>query len=398
MKKKRLKRISVYVEDAPVHQDVMAHGMHRAGPPILRSVADYIDGIAIYQYGHRYERSEFDRELEPLCIELPRLPTLVCKAFRRLPAFDFGISDTLPSLALARSMPRSDVGILFTYVGADPGIMTRAAKLAARTGKRNVFYVVDDFLAPLRITGAREDRLQREWERASKALREAKHVFTITDGLGDHLRQSYGVATTTLTLAFEPGPKLTVSPKKQILYMGSINFLYTACLRNLFRTVDQARQTTGVDLTVRLMTVSSPSMVAEQLGDLPPFVISAPARDAEDLATEIAASLFTFLPYSFDKQEKPMVSTSFPSKALEYLAYARSIVVYGPEYGVATKLFRETNMPTIVTTPEELEETIASHLQFRPDHSEIYRRYLDQAHSLTAARRTLCKDLSLGAE
>ena len=398
MKKKNLKRISVYIEDAPVHQDVMAHGMHRAGPPILRSIINRIDGIAIYQIGHRYERSEFDRELEPLCIELPRLPTLLCKALRRFPAFDFGVSDTLPSLALARKISKLATDILFTYVGADPGIMTRATKLAARTSKLNVFYVVDDFLAPLRIAGAKQDVLQREWERACKALRGAKHVFTITDGLGAYLQQSYGISTTTLRLAFEPEPELTVSPKKQILYMGSINFLYAACLRDLFRTVDQVRQSSGVDLTVRLMTVSSDTMVSEQLGDLPPFVISAPARNAQDLATEIASSLFTFLPYSFDMQEKSMVSTSFPSKALEYLAYARSIVVYGPEYGVATKLFRETDLPSVVTSAGELEEAITTHLKVWPDHSVTYRTYLVRAHSLDAAHRTIIEDLSLEAD
>lgn len=398
MKRKKLKQISVYIEDAPVHQDVMSHGMHRAGPPILRSIVDHIDGIAIYQIAHRYERSEFDRDLEHLCIELPRLPTLLCKALRRFPAFDFGISDTLPSLVLACSMPKSADNFLFTYVGADPGIMTRAAKLAARTGKLNVFYIVDDFLAPLQIAGAKQDVLRREREKACKALRGAKHIFTITDELGAHLQQSYGISTTTLRLAFEPDPRFTISPQKQILYMGSINSLYAACLRDLFRIVDQVRQSRGVGLTVRLMTGSSDVMVAEQLGDLPPFVFSAPAKNAEDLAAEIASSLFTFLPYSFDMQEKSMVSTSFPSKTLEYLAYARSIVVYGPEYGVATKLFRETNMPSVVTSLEELEESITSHLETSPDHSVIYRTYLTQAHSLAAARRTLCEDLSLESD
>jgi hypothetical protein len=398
MKTKRLKQISVYIEDAPVHKDVMAHGMHRAGSPMLRSIVDYIDSIAIYQIRHRHERSEFDRELEHLCIEMPRLPTLLCKALRRFSAFDFGISDTLPSLALARSMSRASADILFTYVGADPGIMTRAAKLAARTGKLNVFYIVDDFLAPLQIAGASQDVVQRESKRACKALRGAKHIFTITDGLGTRLQQRYGISTTTLRLAFEPDPQLTIPPKKQILYMGSINFLYTACLHDLFRIVDQVRQSSGVDLTVRLMTDFSTEMVVDQLGDLPPFVTSARAKNAEDLAAEIASSLFSFLPYSFDTQEKSMVSTSFPSKALEYLAYARSIVVYGPEYGVATKLFRETNMPSVVTSPDELEKSITSHLGAWPDHSVIYRTYLTQAHSLAAARRTICRDLSLESD
>lgn len=394
-KRNRSKRISAYIEDAPVHQDVTAHGMHRAGSPILRSIVDHIDCIAIYQIGHRYKRSEFERELEPLCVELPRIPTLLCKALRRLSPLDIGIADILPSLALAPSVHKSTSDILLTFVGADPGVMTRAAKLAARTGKSNVFYVVDDFLAPLRIGGAKTDALQREWNRASKALRGAKHVFTITDGLGAHLQRDYKVSTTTLKLAFEPSLRPILPFKIQILYLGSINFLYANGLRDLFCAVDNIRQTSGINLTVRVVTVFSEAMVTEQLGKLPPFVIIAPAPTADDLAAEIASSLFAFLPYSFNIREKEMVSTSFPSKALEYLAYARSIVVYGPQYGVATKLFHKTNMPTVVTSPDELKEAIIFQLNVQPDHSAIYRQYLEQEHSLAAARKTLCEDLDL---
>ena len=90
-----------------------------------------------------------------------------------------------------------------------------------------------------------------------------------------------------------------------------------------------------------------------------------------------------------------MVSTSFPSKSLEYLAYARSIVVFGPDYGVATKVFREAGLPSVVSSPEELEGAINSHLQAWPEHSAVYRRYLVEAHSLAAARKTICDGLGL---
>jgi hypothetical protein len=395
MTQERVKRIFVYTEDAPVHPDVMAHGMHRASPSILRAIIGHIDGIAMYQIRHRYERHELDRELEPLCIGVSRPTTVLCKALRRYPALDFGISDTLPAHALARVVRNSPADILFSHVGADPGILTRAAKLASLAGKQNAFYVVDDFLAPMRIAGATGTALEREHERARKALFSAKHIFTITDGLGDHLRRSYGISSTTLPLPFEPGARDTFAPKNQILYAGSINFLYAAGLLDLFRAVDRVRQAAGVDLTVRLLTTSSAAEITKLLGKLPPFVVFGPARNGDDLISEIASSIFAFLPYSFDAREKSMVTTSFPSKALEYLAYARSILVYGPDYGVATKLFRETGMPSIATSAEELEQAAVLHLTSSPDHSVIYRKYLIEEHSLAASRKTICGALGL---
>jgi hypothetical protein len=390
---KMSKRILVYTEDAPVRLDVVAHGLHRAGPPILRSISDHIDGIAIYHIGRRFEGRDLDRELAPLCLSLPRLPTILCKVLRRLSALDFGISDALPPLLLAKRVRKSSADILFALVGADHGMLTRAARLAALTGKSYAFYVVDDFLAALRIAGTKEDNVRSAMEKARVALRGAKHVFTITDELGEHLRASYGVSPTTLRLAFEPQQKPMPPAKAQIIHVGGVNFLYAEGLRTLFRTVERVRSSSGVPLEVRLTVATSEAV--RQLGELPPFVVSAPVETSEGLAGEIASSLFAFLPYSFDQREKAMVSTSFPSKSLEYLAYARSIVVFGPDYGVATKVFREAGLPSVVSSPEELEGAINSHLQAWPEHSAVYRRYLVEAHSLAAARKTICDGLGL---
>jgi len=281
-------------------------------------------------------------------------------------------------------------------VGADPGILTRAARLADWSGKSCVFYVVDDFLSTMRIVGANEDTVQRVRERARTVLRAAKHVFAITEGLGEHLLENYGVSATTLPLAFELQPRPLLPAKNQIIYLGSINFLYAEGLRVLFDVVERVSQTRGVDLTVRLTV---PAELAErELGRLPSFVVSSPIETSDGLAREIASSLFAFLPYSFNAREKAMVTTSFPSKSMEYLAYARSIVVYGPEYGVATRVFRKMGLPSVVSTLRELEEAVHVHQTAWPEHSLLYRKYLAAAYSREAARKTLCDKLGLEAD
>jgi hypothetical protein len=387
------KPIFVYMEDTPVHRNVVARGLCRAAVPILRAVADKIDGIAIYPIGQWFQEGEFDQELVQLCIRLPRLSTILCKALRRYPAFDFGISDLLPPRQLAPIVKRSAAGVIFSFVGADPGTVMRTAQLASLAGKPYAMYVVDDFIAASRLAGAEESQVKQTIERVGVALRGAKHVFAITDGLGDQLRNCYGVATNTLPLGFEPEERPVFAAKNQVIYVGSINFLYAQGLRDLFQAVQRVRQMDGLDLTVRL-TVSQEA-AARELGKLPTFVISSPVETSEGLSREIASSLFAFLPYSFDSQEKAMVSTSFPSKSMEYLAYARSIVVYGPEYGVATKLFREMELPTVVSSISELEESLRAHILTLPDHAAIYRYYLGEAHSLPAIRNTLCENLEL---
>jgi hypothetical protein len=392
---KSSKRIFVYMEDTPVHRDVVAHGLCRAAPPILRSISQYIDGIAIYPTGQRFTESDLDRELAPLCYTVPGFATLISKGFRRFPALDFGISDWLPTQVLASVVKRSDADILFSFVGADYSALIRAGRLAGLTGKSCVFYLVDDFLAAMRISGAQPADMTKAAAMSQDILRRAKHVFTITDGLGEHFRESFGIAPTTLRIAFEPEPVPAPPRKKQIIYVGSVNFLYASGLRDLFKLVDQIRRNSGEDLTVRL--TADMAVASEQLGNLPSFVTSAPLESSDALAKEIASSLFAFLPYSFDLREKAMVSTSFPSKSLEYLASARSIVVYGPEYGVATKLFREEGMPSVTSSSKELLAVILEHLAASPDHSTVYRNYLATEHGLAVIRKTFCQDLDLGS-
>jgi hypothetical protein len=388
------KRIFVYTEDTPVHRNVVAKGLRRAGTPILRSIRDYIDGIVIYPIGKRYEHCDLDLELAPLCDTLPRFTTLLCKAMRRYPVLDWGLSDALPPRMLAREVRRSTADILFAFVGSDYGMLKRASRLAALAQKSSVFYVVDDFLASLQNSGAKKSSLQKAEKEARIAFSVAKHVFTITDGLGEYLHDRFGVFTSTLSLAFEPEPRPAASLKKQIIYVGSINFLYAEGLRDLFKAVEGVRRASGVDLRVRL-TVSA-ELAALDLGTLPSFVVAAPAESSIELATEIASSLFAFLPYSFNSREKAMVTTSFPSKSMEYLAYARSIVVYGPDYGVSTKLFQKSCMPSVVSSPAALEDMTRMHLKESPEYFVQYRKYLATAHSLEAARKTICRDLGLG--
>ena len=384
-------RIFVYTEAAPANENVVARGLHRAASPILKSIGDHIEGIAIYPVGRRFQSRELDPELAPLCTTVSPLGTIVCKAIRRFLPKHSGFSDLLPALIFARRLRRSPAKILFSFVGADAGVLKRVQKLAALADKEYILYVVDDFLTALRVSEATEGEVRRVDENAGVVFRGARHIFSITDGLSATLGQRYGASVTTLGLAFEPGPKPQANSKLQIIYVGSINFLYALGLQDLIHAVERVRRTSGVDLLLRLTLPHG--MAEKELGPLPPFVISAPAETSIGLAQEIASSLFAFLPYSFEQRERAMVETSFPSKSMEYLAYARSIVVYGPEYGVATKLFRENGLPSVVSSPKELESTVQSHLAIRPDHSSLYREYLLAAHSKSTVRKILCTEL-----
>ena len=388
------RHIFVYTEDAPVAKDVVAKGMSRAGTPLLRAILDEISEIVVFNRHRWYGLEELDPVLAPLCHIIPRPAVLFCKIMRGLGAID--LADQISTSLCVRWLRRSSADILFSYIGTDAGLLARSSELARRAGKQHVVYLVDDFLASLKIAGSDETTIRKTKERVSVPLRGAKTVFAITDGLRDQLYLDFGVSATTLPLAFETDIVVAPPAKAQITYTGSINFLYSQGLRDLFDVVSQIRNGSGLDLRVRL--ICSESQALKAMGELPPFVSAAHEPTSSGLANEIAAGLCAFLPYSFSDHEKAMVTTSFPSKSLEYLAFARSIVVYGPSYSVTARLFLSKGLPSVITNRKELESIIWAHIDARPNHSTMYREYLESVHSLASVSNVIRRGLSVASE
>jgi hypothetical protein len=211
----------------------------------------------------------------------------------------------------------------------------------------------------------------------------------ITAALGELLHQQFSISPVTLPLAFEPNPRPEPALKSQIFFLGSVNFLYVEGLKTLIQIVERLRGELACNLTIRLTSPGG----TDALGPLPFFVNATPIVGADALAAEIAASLFAFLPYSFDPALRTMVTTSFPSKAMECLAYARSLVVHAPSYSNSARLFTEASLPQVTHTDADLEVAVRNHLENAPDHSACYRTYLADNHSPAIVRRILLDTL-----
>lgn len=380
----------ICAESPPLDENVPSHGLYRAGTPMLRAIQDKIARIALYPMDRRYRLPQVDPSLRPLCRSLP-LPFTLFRAVRKRflpPDFENG----LVAAIIGGWARRSAASHIFALEGSDPEVLTRVDQIAARAVKPFSVYLVDDFESTMRLNGKAQADIARVAARMQESLRRAAHTFAITDELGSLLKAQFGITPITLPLAFEPQARPAVPVKDQIFFLGSVNFLYTGALRTLIDTVAQVRAETGRDLVIRLTSASA----VQALGALPDFVFVAPVKGANVLAREIAASLFAFLPYAFDQDLKTMVTTSFPSKSMEYLAYARSIVVYAPSYSNSFRLFSSASLPATADTPDKLKQLTEAHLASPPDHSALYRDYLARFHSPAVVRNIILKTLGLG--
>jgi hypothetical protein len=379
--------IFIYLESPPLDSNIAVHGLYRAGTPILKSIRDRIESIALYPMDRRYRAPQVDPSLRPLCRSLPLAFTLLRALRKRLLPDDFENGAVAAIVGgWARRSPATQV---FALEGSDPEVLARVDALAARAGKPFAVYMVDDFAWPMRLAGRPETDIAATQARMQRSLARARHVFAITDELAELVHRQFGVTPVTLPLAFEPGPRPNLPVKDQIFFLGSVNFLYADAIRLLVQVVGRLRAETGRDLTIRF---TSPAAHAE-LGPLPAFVQVAPIAGAGALAEEIAASLAAFLPYSFDEKLRTMVTTSFPSKSMEYLAYARSILVHAPDYSNSARMFSRAHLPTVTSSMPELETALRSHLAEAPDHSALYRTYLEKRHAPAAVRAIILETL-----
>jgi hypothetical protein len=383
------KPIFIYAEAPPLDENIPSHGLYRAGTPIITSILDHVAQVALYPVDRRYRLPQVAPMLRPISRSLPLLFTLF-RAFRkRFLASDF--ENGLVAMIVARWARRCSASHILVLEGSDPEVLARAARIAAKAKKSLSVYLVDDFEWTMRLHGSSESDIACVTTQVHEILSRTTNVFAITDELGEWLRTRFGVSPVTLPLAFDPKPRPAMPVKDQIFFLGSVNFLYADALRTLIDAVAHTRADTGRNLTIRFTSANG----IEDLGVLPEFVTVAPIEGAEALAREISASLFAFLPYSFDERLKAMVTTSFPSKSMEYLAYARSIAVYAPPYSNSSQLFNRAGLPSVTASRAELQRLIASHLESPPDHHAKYRDYLERFHAPAAIRKIILDTLDL---
>jgi hypothetical protein len=377
------KKLLVYIETAPVHVGVIANGLSHAAVPIIQAFYDLVDEVSIFQIGSWFSPSSYDPVLAPRSKSFSILWKIALRAAGKVPFISKFVHAQCMK-AFAGRLKRSSAEQIFSFIGADYQTIFRTEALANMTGKTFSVYLVDDFVHPLRLRKMPEAEIAKIEEKVGAALRRATCVFTITDNLGRAVAESYGVRAITLPLSAKVAPRPSVPVKDQIFYLGSTNFLYADSLQALFRSVGRVRERTGRDLKVRL-TVSLED-ARSSLEDVPDFVVAAPIAGAELMAQEIAASLAAYIPYTFDVRHKAMVTTSFPSKSLEYFKYARSILVYGPDYSSAMQYFAENKLPVVCASENALDTALLEHLNARPDHSGAYTAVLEANHSEALVR------------
>jgi glycosyltransferase involved in cell wall biosynthesis len=79
-----------------------------------------------------------------------------------------------------------------------------------------------------------------------------------------------------------------------------------------------------------------------------PCIVAKGWLSQSELAGELSSADILFLPYSFSKISQEAVETAFPTKAADYLAAGKPIVVFGPKKSSLVRYASEQGFAEIV--------------------------------------------------
>lgn len=381
-------KIAIYTDDAPIAEDKLASGMNRVNTRLFTAINDNVS-VIITSFQHR----DFDfNDLDPILSKKTRFLSInkllmefirkTNKLLSKIFPINIDILFNISKRNIVNILNNSNSDILFVPLGSNIRAYSRAIELSKETNLPLAVYIVDEFLDAAILS---EDKYGKQTceKYLQEYLEHTKTIFVISPGMKKYLKTSYGVESIVLNLPFEKKYNVEEDTIMQILFLGNISHFYLDGLVELLDLVTEYNNKNEMKLILRLTSNFLPT----RLQKYESIIKYEKINGDENLAKEINRSLFCYIPYSFDKKYKIMVSTSFPSKTLECLSYAKRIVVYGPSYCSVVKYFEDNkiNDKTTYLNYTYLRDKVINQYDF----STIYKKNLEKNHNFRSIQKKL---------
>lgn len=340
-------RIAFYTDDPPIKEDKIASGMNRVNSRLCRALTEEIS-IVIATCYHGYFYSDFIENNEKyktiflnwnkyIILFLRKLSIVITSFLNR----DIDILFFFQKYKIINEIKKSDSNFLFIPLGSDIKSYKRAIYLREKTKLPLGVYIVDEFLnASILSNNKYGEKLCKESLRSY--LENTETIFVISEGMRNYLKKEYAVESFLLNLPFEKKYNDILEKKlNEVLFLGNVSHFYKDGLLTLGDAIVAYNHKNNIKLYLRLTTNEIPDIFDSQQRK---YIKFGKIEGEVELAKTINRSLFCYIPYSYDTKYKVMVSTSFPSKTLECMAYARKILINAPEYSSSIKYFEKNNL------------------------------------------------------
>ena len=259
------------------------------------------------------------------------------------------------------------------------------------TGAPLVIYEMDEWRASL--VGALNERIPLALENLfhRRIARAARTVWVMSNQMAEEFRARFGIKAKALPASVEVDKfahgrrhgERTHHDEFRLLYTGSISTPQAGAIRNVLRAI-QSQPDDRTSLVI--YSGQSAEELAKQ-GITGPKLRVERSVAPEKLPDVLATADALLLPFSFEEQQRAVVSTSLPSKVADYLASGVPVLVHAPPYATITSLATNEGWAEVVDEPSIAR--LAAALQHLATNKSLRKRYAENALRIARARYDL---------
>lgn len=382
---KRKQGIAFLTDNVPIKESAYGFGMYKVVHRLVEALNQDLSTIIITDrnYTARNVDSAFSNKI------------IVKNKFHNLKgewiADIFFLLEILKTVYMLR---KRGITKIFIPLGADLGELKRAYLVSKYFRLEVSVYVVDDFIEyQSKILGVKiMERLEKQVKRYLRAM---SHIFVISEGMQDRIFEIAKRESVVLPIPYEY-KEINLEDRQnnhQIMFLGSINDLYIKGIKDIAEIIDKINIEKGLHIEL-LFTYQKTVEVKRIIGNYK-CIRSRRIEQENELRETMRNCMFCFLPYSDDPVFFLMQNTSFPSKLIEYMSAAKSIVIYGNRQNTAATYFEKHGANQVIygSDRQELEECILNHVKEVTDYSGTYINMLMKRHSFRYIREKITRHI-----
>lgn len=374
-------KIALLTDNMPIKEGTYGFGMYKVVHRLAKALDSDVDTIIIT------DRNYSPRKLDSVF----RNKIVIKNRFHNI-QWEW-IADIFFLLDIAKTIYmlwKRGITKIFIPLGADFRELKRAYLISKYFRLEVSVYVVDDFIEYQQkiLRSANTDQIERQ---IIRYLKQMHHIFVISEGMKERVFDLTGRYSVLLPIPYEY-KKLEEGKDQrgfQIMFLGSIHNLYVKGIRDIAEIIDKINAERGLDIRLQF-TYKTALEVKRIIGNYK-CIDSQRIEEEDQLREKMRDSLFCFMPYSDSQDFFVMQNTSFPSKIVEYMSSAKSIVIYGNSHNSAATYFEKNALPRVINGSDKalLEKCIIDHMEQKQDYSEMYIDVLKRKHSFRKIRDNL---------
>lgn len=206
-----------------------------------------------------------------------------------------------------------------------------------------------------------ERALERIFHR--RIVKTASCVWTISQHMAEEFQKRYVVRTQVMPNSVDikkftccQAADMSISRNRRIVFTGAVYGSQVGAIRNVLQAI---QSNSDIKYTLVMYTNVTAEYLATQKISGDCLEVKKPVP-VECMPETLILADILLLPFSFDEDEKTIVSTSLPTKTADYLASGVPILVHAPPYATISQLAREEGWAEVVdsTSQDELRKTL----------------------------------------